>query len=492
MIGAVLLCAVQGAFTFVEYEIPGLHVGDTRSLTGTAMVNFRHVDADGDGAMDLLFPGRVVFQRDGAYPANLSTPAPRAADRPYCDVHEGVLYLRLPGAFEAYRLVQNAWATVFSQPITWPDLTEDPDTDADPPGLRLSRFLYPLNPPGALLVIVPFRDGVHVFRERNGTFGPAGVWDVFPPPAVASREPMALWPAETRRIEFPPARMGCYVTLEGTALRVITRQDLYSGQVRFRTRLYGIQPGEAGEFLPVPIEVRETKPLPNFLEPVRLNADSELDFAGGRWELSDSTLLPTPIFETVATLDGGESIFSVRTQAYRPRSSFVDFDGDGRLDMVVESTAALEGGIRETLTRLLTRKTLEHEIRVYRQAAGRFVGAPVLQRRVTIRFSRAPFRNDPFFQRYQAGELVDLTGDFNGDGRRDLVVQGSEDRIDVFLNYGGTFSGTPAHSLSVPHGSRFGIVDVDADGRSDIVVHWREEGVTDETEAGRVYFSRDV
>jgi hypothetical protein len=239
----------------------------------------------------------------------------------------------------------------------------------------------------------------------------------------------------------------------------------------------------------------ETKPLPAHLHPCRLNDDDQIDYAGGLWKLSDSSAVPKAFYETWATLDGGAT-FHVRHapsfQNARPRCMFVDFDGDGDLDMVTESAGLLEGGLREGLSRFLTRKALDHSVAVYPQAQGQFWKKPAFRATFRIRLEAPPIRNGPLFGRYQAGELFDLTGDFNGDGYRDALVQEGPGRLGVYLARGLDFPGRPDARPRIPASARFNVADVNGDGRSDIVLSWPSAaGQAAGTERTRILFASE-
>ena len=96
------------------------------------------------------------------------------------------------------------------------------------------------------------------------------------------------------------------------------------------------------------------------------------------------------------------------------------------------------------------------------------------------------------FREYRNGELVNLSGDLNGDGRRDLVAKTRPDLLSIFLSRDTTFSKSADRTLPLPEHTRFGVADIDADGRSDIVVYSDPAPDTNEQAKTLVYFSRRV
>ncbi|MCX5758458.1 MAG: VCBS repeat-containing protein, partial [Candidatus Hydrogenedentes bacterium] len=64
----------------------------------------------------------------------------------------------------------------------------------------------------------------------------------------------------------------------------------------------------------------------------------------------------------------------------------------------------------------------------------------------------------------------DLTGDFNGDRRHDLLVQDRIDRLAIYLSGSSGFGTVADATIAVEPNARFAACDVDGDGRSDVVV----------------------
>lgn len=495
MIGPVLL-ALLGATTFIDQDFATLRVTGIDPITGQAMLNFRSADLDGDGQNDLVLPDVVLFQRRGLFPPETAASLPRIEEGPSCDIHERTLYLRLPGRFEAYRWVDERWRMVLGQEIEWPGgglEAEEPPPRSTDAQYRFTRFLHDLDLDGNPEVVLPGPGGLHVFRITPTGLEAQGVLAVFPQPQPAYSPETRLWPPEARRVTFPPRQMACQTFLDGNTVTVLVRLELDSRLIRYQSTRYAVNSDNGFTLEATPLEVRETSPLPSYVQPCRLNEDDSIDFAGGDWRFSDTSLLPTPIYEIAASLDGGRTLHTVRTVSFRPRSSFIDFDGDGALDMITESTGLLGGGTRETVSRFLTEKRLSHEIRIHFQSTtGEFPRTPDIRKRFSILLEKLPYRNGPLFRRYQYGELVDLSGDFNADGYRDLVVQDRSDRLALYFNHHNRLPRNPDQILSIPKNGRFTVADIDGDGRSDIAIQLEGPEDLSEGPSWRVLFSRET
>jgi len=269
------------------------------------------------------------------------------------------------------------------------------------------------------------------------------------------------------------------LAFEGDTVSVLGRLLKHEGS-GYERRRYRWN-GEAAAL----VDVDSTQPGPAHVRPCRLNGDGVIDLAGGCWETSRTATLPLPVYETWASLDGGATFTVRRTTAlpgFRPRCSFIDFDGDGLLDLVTEETGLFDGGVRETLARVLTLPGVRHEVAVCFQRAGGFEKRPGYRAAFDIDLGTPPVRHGEMFQRYQAGELVDVTGDFDGDGWRDVAVRDRVDNLSIHLTRPGARPVQGAE-LALPTGARFHVADVNGDGRSDVVTQNRE-GAT------KVYFPK--
>ena len=496
-----LLCLFLGGLRFVEQDIDGLHVGEVSAVGGRPSLNFRCEDINRDGEPDLVLPRQVRFQRSGVFPANRAAPLPVVGAT--CDLWNGVLYARMDDRIEVYAWTDEAWEKLLGHTIDWPPsalsgpVLEDlfaAETDSDSDGqasVRFRRFLYDLNLDGQPEILVPAQEGLCVYARIGDTYRKMATWDIYPISAPIQPESAELWPVHKRRLRFPPLRSALRLAIESDGITVVARYPYGEEEVRFRVRTRSLDLDEDFNLLPSEWEEWETEPLPRFLEPCRLNQDGRIDFAGGRGEYVASGALPRPVFNTVATTNAGRDIQRVRSTTYRPRVSFLDFDSDGDLDMIIESTGMLDHGIRESLNRFLFHRSISHRIDVrYQNALGEFAEVPNQIFRVNLRLKEPPYQNGPQFQRYQTGRLFDITGDFDADGYADFVVRDRPGRVSVYLSRNGKIRRSPDISLAIPDDRDFAVADVDGDGRSDIVFQNRGRYPQFADSSTTVYFAR--
>lgn len=463
MIAAVLGLALAGLTFLPPEEAPGLWVGGPKPLGGGALTNYRPADLSGDGAPELLFADRVWFQRDGWFPGEARASLPETLAGKTLDVFQEALYGLGNGRLAAARWTGETFEVLFDQPL------EAPWEDRGGAG----RFLHDLDGDGVPEVVCAEERGLRVFALRDGTCQPAGLLEVYPGFALEENPASTLWPRPRRQLAFPARRLSCDVTCEAMTVSVLFPQPGPGGRPAYARRTHPLSLG-GGVFTAGPAGgVWHGRPVEPFLRPCRLNGDDIPDFAGVRMSHTRGRVLNAPVMEYWATLDGGKT-FTVRRSVcvpgFRPQGGFVDMDGDGLVDMVTEGSPLFDGGARETAAHLVAKHTLPHEVRVYPQSPEGFAERPSMTFQTDLDLGGALWEQPPALASYTAGQLVQHWGDFNGDGRCDLLARTAGGRVEVFLARDGAFSRAADAVLAVPENSQVSTADVNGDGCWDVVV----------------------
>ncbi len=495
---ALVALIAQGAFFFVEAEAPGIQVSGVNSLTGEPTVNFRHADVNGNGLPDLVFGDRVIFQTpDGFATEPLPLPEPRAAS--LVDVWENAVYRLFPDRLERLEWDEGDWnRTEFAldtgiAPKGGGAYSLSDRRRTAPP--QLSRFLHDIAQDGIPAVVTADEKGIRIYALGSSSpyadYKSVAYHAVFPAIRPARPTTPNLWPPEAREVVLPATEMSCRFYLDGPRLTVIDRESLPDQTAVFRITRYRIDSDNGYAFDPEYTQEFVTEPLPDHLQPCRLTDNDLVSFAGGEWTLSRDSMVPSPVFETSVTTDGGHTIQHVRTRSFRPLCLFVDFNGNGRRDLIAETTGLAEGGLRETVTRFTTQHSVRHGVQVHLQAPdGTFPPRPDIQGQFNIQIEHPPLQSGELYHRYQSGELVNLSGDFSGDGFRDLVIQERPDRLAIYRGSASGFSSRPFLTLPMEPGWRFSVADIDGDGLSDIIVRFADAEAGPEGEGKYLFLTR--
>ena len=461
----VVACLAAGAITFQPQQMPGLEAGPVPLFAAQSPLNCRQVDFDGDGRVDLLFDNAVWLQRDGLFPSELRQLLPPGAAGALLDTFGGRLYALREGRLRVFHWKEGAFTLEQEQKLAWPASVPDA-----PSGL--GRFLHDIDGDKVPELISVDERGVSVFAQKGGSYAEAAqLAGVLPELGYLQLPEQPVWPKTRRALSFPARQMACDFVLDGAVLSVVSRRPVQAGQFMFQreSRPLSLKNGVCTAEASI---MEDSAAVPEHLRPCRLNGDGMLDLAGYRRTEMAGRAVPASMLETWASLDGGRT-FAVRraavTDRFLPQTPFIDMDGDGLTDMVTESTTLFEGGTREVVERFMTRPAVDHVVRVYRQRGGTFSDKPDVEFRASIRLEAPPWRIPPAYLRYQTGELTNLCGDYDGDGRRDIAVRDRSDRVALWLSRGGAFGGAPDAVVHVDAAARFAVADVNGDGRSDII-----------------------
>lgn len=484
---------VCSGLSFVPASIEGL--GPTPSPGFNRRDHFTaiHARLSNGRQPDLLTATHVYFAHDDHYVADERTSYPQWDLPGAVDAWGDKLYARQAGRLLSYRWSEGAWNVVIDQAITWPDEGRHllPAVGAAARAIRFERFLYDLYGDSRPEVVLLGPEGLMVYALEGDRYALQETWDLLPAPRRQPAAEVALWPRKARRLTLPGWEQAARVLVEPAQLRVIVREHDGQHRTRYRQLRYALS---SDETTPQLVEDYLGAPLDLALRPVRLNKTPALQLAGVGWEAGRGRAMTPPRIAYTVSLDGGETVQGFRAAVppgWRVRAPAVDWDGDGRLDLLVQHTHLYEGGVRESLARMLTRSAVDHSVAIHRQTAEGFESEARVKKRVTLALDRPPFRPCSLFEDYRSGARLSLAGDFDGDGWRDLVVRRDANKLDIYLTREESFAAGPDHTLDIFADEQFAITDLNENGKSDLVFYVPGQGGATAARA-RVFFARGL
>jgi hypothetical protein len=261
---------------------------------------------------------------------------------------------------------------------------------------------------------------------------------------------------------------------------LIVRHDLVTGK-----QIYNFYRQNAdGVFTAEPALTTEEKPDRNTWRCwVDINQDQKTDLLKCTW-LNEAWFLPGSrsgkVLVGVYFADHQGRIPDEPQQVFRKNDwmaalPVVDVDGDGYLDLVLGHS---EFDSREGIRKMITAKQLDFSLNFhfYHPTTG-FPKAPDFQRRLIIHLDQhslhLTWSRREYFERY-----VNLAGDFNGDGKRDLLVKDRSSQVSVyfFISRRKGFSQEPDVKFGCPEPiDRFEVADLNGDGVSDLIIKFKSQ-----------------
>lgn len=491
MIAAVLMLALHGA-VFVEQD---LDIEVPRPHGPVSEKYLRVVDMNGDGLKDLLQPTSLVLQVQGRFENENVHALPTFEGRGAADIWGGDLYVRLAATLSVLRWKDGKWERILQQEIAFPresptGMGDDPDPSAQSPLHHLERFLYDLDGDGRPEIVLPSADGLAVYARKGPFFVPAGILSYKSDPAVLPVEAL-LWPEARRRLSLPLVDYSHNFSIEDNHLLLLRDRvaDHTRGQSRWIAERYEIISDDDFS-LTEGTTLSQSEPVDGSI--VFLNQDERVDFFTSEVSYDAEKATPTPTLTVRISTNGGASFDTIRNTSLSETPAFGDMNGDGRQDLIVDRTVLFDAGLRETFLRVMTRSQLEHEVRIHFQSeTGSFAQSPDVTRTFTLELGKPIVQPSEMQQRYTGGRLFDFGGDFDGDGRNDVLVQDRPNRLSAYVMTDAGLSRKAYATVYATEITSFGARDLDGDGRSDLVVETYDSETGDEAIQNVVYLIRD-
>jgi hypothetical protein len=251
------------------------------------------------------------------------------------------------------------------------------------------------------------------------------------------------------------------------------RNDMFGGTFRlYEQSTQGMFPASPSQiFQSAPIQ-REGTEGRNF-ELQDINGDGRIDRIENSWDGNGPVLPGAGRVMVSIFLSGADNTFPQKPQwVFRKNDGVmthpIDIDGDGKLDLPL-GYSQWKG--REDVARSFTAKKIDYSLRFHFFGDQGYSESPDCQRDLALSLED----NDPLNAINNSAEFelnVLFDGDFNGDGRRDLLARDEKDAVSIyyFRSRKEGFSSKPDLQFMSAASDELMIEDVNGDGVSDLLV----------------------
>jgi hypothetical protein len=277
------------------------------------------------------------------------------------------------------------------------------------------------------LLLVPVQNGVQVWQHGEGWVCKQTIPDAFAEDVRPSLQP----PGYYREMNFRFSAAD--VNGDGREDLMICRQS-HGGAVY---ELY-LQAADGSLVLKETSQKLQRADWRNWFCWMDLNKDGQMDLLQGTW-LDEPWFLPGTragkVVVSVFTADSQGRLPAkpqqvLRKNDWNPASPVLDVDGDGFPDLILAYNLF---DTRESLRQMIASRKVDINLKLffYRPGAG-FAPEGEAQRKVTVHLDLEALEinwgKPPDVQRF-----VSFAGDFNGDGKRDMLVRDKKNQLSVFF-----------------------------------------------------------